>query len=199
MESSIFSSAICNERKYIPGRRRKWKAMKATKWNKVKKFETWRSWTFFCSLSRVSAHECFKSFCRLPRRDREVVNRLTCFFDMKSKKKTSMIYFKNVVFQLLGNNLVFTRMTWLTQIKKIFKATIWKEHQHHIFYYNLMNCCHLQNSCFFAKSSCKKLHKCNEKVVNPTCKRWSIRTWSFLLYVQFRQVCNTYIYLPNFT
>ena len=92
--------------------------MKATKWNKVKKFETWRSWTFFCSLSRVSAHECFKSFCRLPRRDREVVNRLTCFFDMKSKKKTSMIYFKNVVFQLLGNNLVFTRMTWLTQIKK---------------------------------------------------------------------------------
>ena len=136
--------------------------MKATKWNKVKKFETWRSWTFFCSLSRVSAHECFKSFCRLPRRDREVVNRLTCFFDMKSKK-TSMIYFKNVVFQLLGNNLVFTRMTWLTQIKKIFKATIWKEHQHHIFYYNLMNCCHLQNSCFFAKSSCKKTTQMQRK------------------------------------
>ena len=137
--------------------------MKATKWNKVKKFETWRSWTFFCSLSRVSAHECFKSFCRLPRRDREVVNRLTCFFDMKRKKKTSMIYFKNVVFQLLGNNLVFTRMTWLTQIKKIFKATIWKEHQHHIFYYNLMNCCHLQNSCFFAKSSCKKTTQMQRK------------------------------------
>ena len=54
---------------------------------KVRDLERERSWTFFCSLSRVSAHECFKSFCRLPRRDREVVNRLTCFFDMKSKKK----------------------------------------------------------------------------------------------------------------
>ena len=50
-------------RENIPGRRRrKWKAMKATKWNKVKKFETWRrrSWTFFCSLeflhTNVSSH-----------------------------------------------------------------------------------------------------------------------------------------------
>ena len=53
----------------------------------------------FFLFSRVSAHECFKSFCRLPRRDREVVNRLTCFSDMK-RKKTSMIYFKNVALLL---------------------------------------------------------------------------------------------------
>ena len=165
--------------------------MKATKWNKVKKFETWRSWTFFCSLSRVSAHECFKSFCRLPRRDREVVNRLTCFFDMKSKKKTSMIYFKNVVFQLLGNNLVFTRMTWLTQIKKSLRQQSGKSINIIFFTTILWTVAICKTRAFLQSLLAKKLHKCNEKVVNPTCKRWSIRTWSFPLYFQFRQVCNT--------
>ena len=192
MESSIFSSAICNERKYIPGRRRKWKAMKATKWNKVKKFETWRSWTFFCSLSRVSAHECFKSFCRLPRRDREVVNRLTCFFDMKSKKKNL-----NDLFQKCGVSVVRQQSRFYqddvvnSNKKKSLRQQSGKSINIIFFTTILWTVAICKTRAFLQSLLAKKLHKCNEKVVNPTCKRWSIRTWSFPLYFQFRQVCNT--------
>ena len=108
-----------------------------------------------------------------------------------------MIYFKNVVFQLLGNNLVFTRMTWLTQIKKIFKATIWKEHQHHIFYYNLMNCCHLQNSCFFAKSSCKKTTQMQRKSGKSNMQTL-IHKNLILSFVCSVQASLQYLSLPNF-
>ena len=197
MESSIFSSAICNERKYIPGRRRKWKAMKATKWNKVKKFETWRSWTFFCSLSRVSAHECFKSFCRLPRRDREVVNRLTCFFDMKSKKKNLNDLFQKCGVSVVRQQSRFYQDDVVNSNKKIFKATIWKEHQHHIFYYNLMNCCHLQNSCFFAKSSCKKTTQMQRKSGKSNMQTL-IHKNLILSFVCSVQASLQYLSLPNF-
>ena len=74
----------------------------------------------------------------------------------------------NDLFQKCGVSVVrqqsrFYQDDVVNSNKKIFKATIWKEHQHHIFYYNLMNCCHLQNSCFFAKSSCKKTTQMQRK------------------------------------
>ena len=169
--------------------------MKATKWNKVKKFETWRSWTFFCSLSRVSAHECFKSFCRLPRRDREVVNRLTCFFDMKSKKKNL-----NDLFQKCGVSVVRQQSRFYqddvvnSNKKKSLRQQSGKSINIIFFTTILWTVAICKTRAFLQSLLAKKLHKCNEKVVNPTCKRWSIRTWSFLLYVQFRQICNTYPY-----
>ena len=120
MESSIFF-LLCNRIKYTWEKK---KEMESDESYKVKQSEKVRDLekkklNFFL-FSRVSAHECFKSFCRLPRREREVVNRLTCFSDMKRKKPQWFIskMWRCDLVQQLSNNLVFTRMTWLVQIKK---------------------------------------------------------------------------------